>query len=251
MTRLSRTRPFSSSSAALLPLLLLVALLAPPPCESARNGKSTLAAFETSRTRNGNSAASSSLIADSAVPAAHIADPTLAAPTSATPFLAPPRRSLIFNRLFTRLIGRRYCRSSSLSGYTSSRVLGNGLVLHWVATTGSQLSVAVEAKGGSKAAGGWFAVGWSPDGTMGGAIAIAKEDNVLPMAYNLQAGSAVEASDWSVLDSSISQATDGGFVMRFSRTTNDGAAVPLVTTRLVDIIFAHGWSSTVQYHSFS
>ncbi|CAI5991767.1 unnamed protein product [Closterium sp. NIES-65] len=69
------------------------------------------------------------------------------------------------------------CSASSLSGYTSSKTLKagyvcvvfetsqKGLVLHWKATTGTTVDMALQATSAG-ASGGWFAVGWSPGGKM-------------------------------------------------------------------------------------
>ncbi|CAI5518497.1 unnamed protein product [Closterium sp. Naga37s-1] len=117
--------------------------------------------------------------------------------TSTSSFVTHVRRQLLFERYS--------CGRSPLKGYTSSKRLASGLVLHWKATSGRKIKAAVVASGA--AAGGWFAMGWSPKGKMGGSNAVAMEDsNNPPGTYDLQGTSAANAASWTVGSPSISSA---------------------------------------------
>ncbi|CAI7791305.1 unnamed protein product [Closterium sp. NIES-53] len=127
------------------------------------------------------------------------------------------------------------CQKSSLSGFTSSVDLsGTGLILHWnvVAAGGTQLDMALEAKGATLA-GGWFSVGWSPDGSMVGSDAVIAIPGGTPEydAYVMtaQTVAGVATTTTFTLGSAPSfTATPGtNAVLTFSRSTGDGGAVPV------------------------
>ncbi|CAI7800464.1 unnamed protein product [Closterium sp. NIES-53] len=85
------------------------------------------------------------------------------------------------------------------------------LVLHWRATTGKRLRVAVMARAGTEAAAaGWFAVGWSPKGDMDGSNVVAREADSAPIAYDLSGhDDATESRSWGVQDASVEHTANG------------------------------------------
>ncbi|CAI7921534.1 unnamed protein product [Closterium sp. NIES-54] len=76
------------------------------------------------------------------------------------------------------------------------------LVLHWKATKGRTIKMAVVASG-AKAA-GWFAVGFSPNGGMSGSNAIATDSSGSPVTKDLVGQSSADDAAWTVGSGSIS-----------------------------------------------
>ncbi|CAI5536964.1 unnamed protein product [Closterium sp. Naga37s-1] len=76
------------------------------------------------------------------------------------------------------------------------------LVLHWKATKGRTIKMAVVASG-AKAA-GWFAVGFSPNGGMAGSNAIATDSSGSPVTKDLVGQSSADDASWTVGSGSIS-----------------------------------------------
>ncbi|GJP54381.1 hypothetical protein CLOM_g13475 [Closterium sp. NIES-68] len=165
-----------------------------------------------------------------------------------------PRRMLFApGWVLWRMANSYRCNPSSLKGYTSSRRLGNGLVLHWKATTGKRLRVAVVAKAGTEAAAaGWFAVGWSPKGRMDGSNVVSIESDNIPIAYDLSTYmDATEASAWGVTDASVTR-TQRGTILRFTRTKGDGSSVGIRTWEGLNyIVFAYGMGNTIGEPQYS
>ncbi|CAI5531576.1 unnamed protein product [Closterium sp. Naga37s-1] len=165
---------------------------------------------------------------------------------------APRRMMLAPGWMLWRMANSNRCRPSSLQGYTSSRKLGNGLVLHWRATTGKRLRVAVMARAGTEAAAaGWFAVGWSPKGDMDGSNVVAREADSAPIAYDLSGHEdATEARSWVPQDASVEH-TGNGIIMRFTRIKGDGSSVGIKTWEGFNyIVFAYGMGITIGDHQY-
>ncbi|CAI5958100.1 unnamed protein product [Closterium sp. NIES-64] len=122
-----------------------------------------------------------------------------------------------------------------------------GLVLHWKATSGRKIKAAVVASGA--AAGGWFAVGWSPKGKMDGSNAVAMEDsNNPPGVYDLEGTSAANAASWTVGSPSISSA-GGKVTMKFIKNKGDGASVKVKANGNNNIVWAYGDGTAVSTHT--
>ncbi|CAI5931313.1 unnamed protein product [Closterium sp. NIES-64] len=137
------------------------------------------------------------------------------------------------------------------AAWTAER--GCALVLHWKATTGKRLRVAVVARAGTEAAAaGWFAVGWSPKGGMDGSNVVAREADSAPIAYDLSGNEdATESRTWVVQDASVEH-TDRGIIMRFTRTKGDGSSVGIRTWEGLNyIVFAYGLGTTIGDHQYS
>ncbi|CAI7824584.1 unnamed protein product [Closterium sp. NIES-54] len=165
---------------------------------------------------------------------------------------APRRMMLAPGWMLWRMANSNRCRPSSLQGYTSSRKLGNGLVLHWRATTGKRLRVAVMARAGTEAAAaGWFAVGWSPKGDMDGSNVVAREADSAPIAYDLSGhDDATESRSWGVQDASVEH-TANGVILRFTRIKGDGSSVGIKTWEGFNyIVFAYGMGITIGDHQY-
>ncbi|CAI7921540.1 unnamed protein product [Closterium sp. NIES-54] len=77
------------------------------------------------------------------------------------------------------------------------------LVLHWKATKGRTINMAVVASGAK--AGGWFAVGFSPNGGMSGSNAIATDSSGSPVTKDLVGQSSADDASWTVGSGSITQ----------------------------------------------
>ncbi|GJP60712.1 hypothetical protein CLOP_g17940 [Closterium sp. NIES-67] len=83
-----------------------------------------------------------------------------------TPQKPPPAAAPRTGKPWNRRTGvAAACSESSLSGFTSSKTLTPGLVLHWKATSGTTVNMALQATSAA-VSGGWFGVGWSSAGKM-------------------------------------------------------------------------------------
>ncbi|CAI5931317.1 unnamed protein product [Closterium sp. NIES-64] len=223
-------RPQSSSADRLSFLSLalpLLALLAHPPCaHSARSLEATHTALP-----------------------AHTAQAALAHTQSApharsASALPPPLRSV--------LGAFRRCQPSSLPGYTTSKSFNGGLTLHWAATTGSTLRLALQAKAGSVSAKSWFAIGWTPDGQMSGSDAVVRvPSSNTPGRFFLDGYSNVRATTSFTIGSPSTETTSlHGTVMKFSRSSGDGGDVavnPHGRSRMLWAYGADAWSNTAQH----
>ncbi|CAI5527943.1 unnamed protein product, partial [Closterium sp. Naga37s-1] len=120
------------------------------------------------------------------------------------------------------------------------------LVLHWKATKGRTIKMAVVASG-AKAA-GWFAVGFSPNGGMSGSNAIATDSSGSPVTKDLVGQSSADDAAWTVGSGSIS--TSGGKVaMKFTKNKGDGASVKVKADNDNNIVWAFGDGDTVSMHN--
>ncbi|CAI5500134.1 unnamed protein product [Closterium sp. Naga37s-1] len=159
------------------------------------------------------------------------------------------------------------------------------LVLHWKATKGRTIKMAVVASG-AKAA-GWFAVGFSPNGGMSGSNAIATDSSGSPVTKDLVGQSSADDAAWTVGSGSIS--TSGGKVTmntlqsvylplslpsfsldlsslahhlltcaprsrpaphtRFTKMKGDGASVKVKAGNDNNIVWAFGDGDTVSVHN--
>ncbi|CAI7913558.1 unnamed protein product [Closterium sp. NIES-53] len=156
-------RPRSSYAVCLSFLCLtipLLALLAHPLCaQSARSLEATLTTLPALSEQSAQSAVS-----------AHSNEATQSALPSRSASAFPPQLRNVLGAF-------RRCQPSSLPGYTTSKSFYGGLTLHWAATTGSTLRLALQAKAGSVSAKSWFAIGWTPDGQMGGSDAVVRAES--------------------------------------------------------------------------
>ncbi|GJP45314.1 hypothetical protein CLOM_g4718 [Closterium sp. NIES-68] len=168
---------------------------------------------------------------------------TRVAPTSTNPhapsqFVANIRRQLLF--------GRINCGKSGLKGYTSKAALTSGLTLHWKATLGKTVNMAVVATG-AKAA-GWFSVGFSPNGGMAGSNVVATDSSGSPVTKDLVGQSSAEDATWTVGSGSIT--TAGSTVtMKFTKLKGDGASVKVHSQNDNNIVWAYGDGDTVSMHN--
>ncbi|CAI5973825.1 unnamed protein product, partial [Closterium sp. NIES-64] len=120
------------------------------------------------------------------------------------------------------------------------------LVLHWKATKGRTIKMAVVASG-AKAA-GWFAVGFSPNGGMSSSNAIATDSSGSPVTKDLVGQSSADDASWTVGSGSIS--TSGGKVtMKFTKNKGDGASVKVKADNDNNIVWAFGDGDTVSMHN--
>ncbi|CAI5977334.1 unnamed protein product [Closterium sp. NIES-64] len=101
------------------------------------------------------------------------------------------------------------------------------LTLHWAATTGSTLRLALQAKAGSVSAKSWFAIGWTPDGQMSGSDAVVRvPSSNTPGRFFLDGYSNVRATTSFTIGSPSTETTSlHGTVMKFSRSSGDGGDV--------------------------
>ncbi|CAI5515272.1 unnamed protein product, partial [Closterium sp. Naga37s-1] len=111
------------------------------------------------------------------------------------------------------------------------------LVLHWaLAAGGKSLSLAMQV--GGAAAGGWVAVAWSPDGSMPGSDAVI---GGLPggavKAYAISGYSEADVRPSSRFSIGSASSANGGSLIKFSRSSGDGA-VPVSLTGSNSIIWA-------------
>ncbi|CAI5495841.1 unnamed protein product [Closterium sp. Naga37s-1] len=163
-------------------------------------------------------------------------------PSSQSPrapsFATNIRRQLLF--------GRFSCGRSNLKGYTSKAGLSSGLVLHWKATKGRTIKMAVVASG-AKAA-GWFAVGFSPNGGMSGSNAIATDSSGSPVTKDLVGQSSADDAAWTVGSGSISTSS-GKVTMKFTKNKGDGASVKVKADNDNNIVWAFGDGDTVSMHN--
>ncbi|GJP70305.1 hypothetical protein CLOP_g1252 [Closterium sp. NIES-67] len=167
--------------------------------------------------------------------------------------LTVPERSSGWRRsLFFLPFGRYMCFKSGLKGYSSMLKLQYGLVLHWKATKGKTISFAIQARKGSAAyKAGWFAVGWSPSGDMGGSNVVAYESGADAAApYDLVGQSAaVAATSWTPGSLTVTTGNKGGRLITFTRSPDDGASVKVRNSGGANIVFAYGPDSSVAMHS--
>ncbi|CAI7871386.1 unnamed protein product, partial [Closterium sp. NIES-53] len=157
------------------------------------------------------------------------------------------RRSLLFLPF-----GRFMCGKSKLKGYTSMVKLQFGLSLHWKATKGKTLRFAIQAHPGSAAhKAGWFAVGWSPSGDMGGSNVVAYETGTgAASPYDLQGQSAaVAATSWAPGSLVVTTGKKGGIIVKFTRSAGDGSSVKVRNSGGANIVFAYGPDSNVALHT--
>ncbi|CAI5503629.1 unnamed protein product [Closterium sp. Naga37s-1] len=143
------------------------------------------------------------------------------------------------------------CQSSSLTGFTSSVDLsGNGLVLHWAALdSGAQtaLQMALEAKAGSGAESGWISAGWSADGRMYPAdCVIGNMPGGSMGAYYMSGYGDADVAPTSsfALSSAEMLTSNGGTIMKFSRVSGDGGAVPVNVAGVNTVIWAYSQSGS-------
>ncbi|CAI5480840.1 unnamed protein product [Closterium sp. Yama58-4] len=162
------------------------------------------------------------------------------APVTGTPsFVTHVRRQLLFERYS--------CGRSPLKGYTSSKRLASGLVLHWKATSGRKIKVAVVASGA--ALGGWFAVGWSPKGRMDGSNVVTLENfNSTIGTYDLQGTSAANIA-WWYIDSPTISVVGSQVTLEFTKNKGDGASVKVNANGNNNIVWAYGDGTAVSTHT--
>ncbi|CAI5959096.1 unnamed protein product [Closterium sp. NIES-64] len=126
------------------------------------------------------------------------------------------------------IIGPATCLQSTLSGFTNSVNLTRlgGLSLHWKITSQSSIDFALEAKPTSKGKSGWAAVGWSarkskfPSDLIVGNLP-SKSVGAYDI-YGYGAGSTLKSKSVHLSDTSIEKPGAGGFIARFTRSTDDG-----------------------------
>ncbi|CAI6008557.1 unnamed protein product [Closterium sp. NIES-65] len=153
------------------------------------------------------------------------------------------------------------------------------LSLHWKATKGKHIHFAIQARPGSAAhKAGWFAVGWSPNGDMGGSNVVAYETGTgTASPYDLQGESAaVAATSWApgsldvttgkkggtIVQFAASPATSrapgsldvttgkkGGTIVKFTRSASDGSSVKVRNSGGAHVVFAYGPDSNVAMHA--
>ncbi|CAI5536431.1 unnamed protein product [Closterium sp. Naga37s-1] len=144
------------------------------------------------------------------------------------------------------------CGNSKLKGYTSMVKLQYGLSLHWKATKGKHIHFAIQAHPGSAAhKAGWFAVGWSPSGDMGGSNVVAYETGTgTASPYDLQGQSAaVAATSWAPGSLDVTTGKKGGIIIKFTRSAGDGSSVKVHNSGGANIVFAYGPDSNVALHT--
>ncbi|CAI5475679.1 unnamed protein product [Closterium sp. Yama58-4] len=154
--------------------------------------------------------------------------------------------------LFYLPFGRFMCGKSGLKGYTSMVKLQYGLSLHWKATKGKHINFAIQARPGSAAQkAGWFAVGWSPNGDMGGSNVVAYETGTATASpYDLQGESAaVAATSWAPGSVDVTTGKKGGIIVKFTRSPNDGSSVKVRNSGGAHVVFAYGPDSNVAMHT--
>ncbi|CAI7872673.1 unnamed protein product [Closterium sp. NIES-53] len=126
------------------------------------------------------------------------------------------------------IIGPATCLQSTLSGFTNSVNLTRlgGLSLHWKITSQSSIDFALEAKATSKGKSGWGAVGWSaPKSKFPSDLIIGNLPSQSVGAYDIYgygAGSTLKSKSVHLSDTSIEKPGAGGFIARFTRSTDDG-----------------------------
>ncbi|CAI5471954.1 unnamed protein product [Closterium sp. Yama58-4] len=131
------------------------------------------------------------------------------------------------------IIGPATCLQSTLSGFTNSVNLTRlgGLSLHWKVTSQSSVDFALEAKATSKGKNGWGAVGWSArKSKFPSDLIIGNLPSQSVGAYDIYgygAGSTLKSKSVHLSDTSIEKPAAGGFIARFTRSTDDGT-VPVV-----------------------
>ncbi|GJP45310.1 hypothetical protein CLOM_g4714 [Closterium sp. NIES-68] len=147
-----------------------------------------------------------------------------------------------------RLLGfsRFSCGRSGLKGYTSKAGLTSGLTLHWKATKGKTVKLAVVASG-AKAA-GWFAVGFSPNGNMGGSNVVGTDASGSPVTKDLVGQSSANDATWTVGSGSITTA-GSKVTMKFTKMKGDGASVKVHSQSDNNIVWAYGDGDTVSMHN--
>ncbi|CAI5480838.1 unnamed protein product [Closterium sp. Yama58-4] len=167
---------------------------------------------------------------------------------------APPARSAsaVPPQLRNLLGAFRRCQPSSLPGFTTSKSFYGGLTLHWAATTGSTLRLALQAKAGSVSAKSWFAIGWTPDGQMSGSDAVVRvPSSNTPGRFFLDGYSNVHATtSFAIGSPSIETTSSHGTVMKFSRSSGDGGEVAVKPRGRSQMVWAYGadaWSTTAQH----
>eukprot|EP00475_Leptophrys_vorax_P023307 TRINITY_DN31897_c0_g1_i1.p1 TRINITY_DN31897_c0_g1~~TRINITY_DN31897_c0_g1_i1.p1 ORF type:complete len:217 (-),score=2.57 TRINITY_DN31897_c0_g1_i1:258-908(-) len=142
-------------------------------------------------------------------------------------------------------VGRYLCAKSTLAGYTSSRVMTPGMTLHWKATKGDTLEVAVVASKSSVGK-GWFGFGWSAMGDMGGSNTVVRQGSTVS-AYDLIEQSGFKAATtWEAHSPSV---TDDGknIIMKFSRKVGSGS-ITVKNKGLGFVVYAYGSTPTVAKH---
>ncbi|CAI5461368.1 unnamed protein product [Closterium sp. Yama58-4] len=166
--------------------------------------------------------------------------------TRVAPSSQSPRAPSFATNSRRQLFSRFSCGRSNLKGYTSKAGLTNGLVLHWKATKGRTIKMAVVASG-AKAA-GWFSVGFSPNGGMAGSNAIATDSSGSPVTKDLVGQSSADDASWTVGSGSIS--TSGSkVIMKFTKNKGDGASVKVKADNDNNIVWAFGDGDTVSVHN--
>ncbi|CAI5995443.1 unnamed protein product [Closterium sp. NIES-65] len=169
---------------------------------------------------------------------------TRVAPSSQSP-RAPSFATNVRRQLFSRFS----CGMSNLKGYTSKIGLTSGLcqlVLHWKATKGRTINMAVVASGAK--AGGWFAVGFSPNGGMSGSNAIATDSSGSPVTKDLVGQSSADDASWTVGSGLITQ-SGSKVIMKFTKNKGDGASVKVKADNDNNIVWAFGDGDTVSVHN--
>lgn len=149
----------------------------------------------------------------------------------------PPQLTSMLKRM-------RKCQPSSLPGYSSSVPLYGGLVLHWQASSGSVINLALQAKTKSPAAAGWSSVGWSSTGEMAGsdAVVVGGPAAASPNKYYIGGYTSFSRGAFSLGSPSISRSASDGMVLKFSRSTTDGK-VPVRSSGASSLVWAYGSSA--------
>ncbi|CAI5494466.1 unnamed protein product [Closterium sp. Naga37s-1] len=134
--------------------------------------------------------------------------------------------------------------------FRNSWIAARSLVLHWAALDGSAqtaLQMALEAKAGSGAESGWISAGWSADGRMYPADCVIGNLPGGSMGAYYMSGygdSDVAPTSSFALGSAEMLTSNGGTVMKFSRASGDGGAIPVDVAGVNTVIWAYSQSGS-------
>ncbi|GJP45826.1 hypothetical protein CLOM_g5171 [Closterium sp. NIES-68] len=152
-----------------------------------------------------------------------------------------------------RSMQAKTCMPSQLTGFTSSRVLKRGLLLHWKPAVGNTIELAVEARVGSGAAKGWIALGFGPTLPGGSADTVVGQTNTAPVAtYTItgdEQSQLLRSNSFAIGDATLERSRRRT-VIRFTRNGGDGVS-PLKLRGWNNIVWAYDVSGekTVDFNN--